>query len=151
VSCTSLGDRTAAWCCWRAEIIDNSQHSGSCSVGVAVLLSSLALPLLLLGLLGSLLLLLLALALGLLLGGLLLVVLALLGLLGGSLRLLAGGRNSRGGQDFGGRGGLCKRCGLDIGPVEVLVLSVPLGRCLLVGTAEFLVVLVLRASISNLL
>lgn len=146
MSCTSLVNRTAAWCCRRAEIIDNSQHSRSYSVRVAVLLSGLALPLLLLGLLSGLLLLLLALALGLLLGGLLLVVLALLGLLGGSLGLLTSGCNSRCSKDLGGRGGLGKRCGLDVGPVEVLVFGVPLGGCLLVGAAEFLVKLAMRAS-----
>jgi hypothetical protein len=102
MSCTSLGDRTTAWCCWRAEIFDISQHSSSCSVGVAVLLSSLALPLLLLGLLGGLLLLLLALALRLLLGSLLFVVLALLRLLVSSLGLLARGCNSRGSKNLGG-------------------------------------------------
>lgn len=139
--CTSLVDRTTAWCCWRAEVIDNSQRSGSCSIGVAVRISSLALPLLLLGLLGGLLLLLLALALRLLFSGLLLVVLALLGLLGGSLRLFTGGCDSRSGKNLGGRGGLGKRCRLDVSPVEVLVLSVPLGGGLLVGAAEFLVML----------
>lgn len=151
VSCTSLVDRTTAWCCWRAEIIDNSQHSRSCSVGVAVILSSLALPLLLLGLLCGLLLLLLALALGLLFGSLLLIVLALLGLLGCGLRLLASGCNSGGGKNLGGRSGLGKRCGLDVGPVEVLVLGVPLSGGLLVGAAKFLVVLAVRAGLSRTL
>ena len=146
MSCTSLGDRTTAWCCWRAEITDNSQRSSRCSVGVTVLLSSLALPLLLLGLLGGLLLFLLALALSLLLGGLLLVVFALLGLLGGKLGLLASGCDSGCSKNLGGRGGLGKRCGLDVGPVEVLVLGVPLGRCLLVGATKFLNELVMRAN-----
>jgi hypothetical protein len=72
-------------------------------------------------------------------------VLALLGLLGGSLGLLTGRCNSRGSEDLGGRGRLSKRCGLDVSPVEVLVLSVPLGGCLLVGATKFLNESALRA------
>ena len=64
-------------------------------------------------------------------------MLALLGLL---LRL-AGGGDRWSSKDLGGRGGLCERSGLNVGPVEVLVLGVPLGRGLLVGATEFLVML----------
>lgn len=140
LSCTSLVVRTTASRCWRAEIIDTSQHKCSCSVRVAVALGRLALPLLLLGLLGRLLLLLLALAFSLLLGRLLLVVLALLGLLRRSagLSLLAGRGDGRGGKNLSGGGGLGKRCRLDIGPVQVLVFRGPLGGSLLVGAAKFL-------------
>ena len=73
-------------------------------------------------------------------------MLALLGLLGGSagLRLLTSGSNSGSCEDLGGRGCLGERRRLDIGPVEVLVLGVPLGGSLLVRAAEFLVMLALH-------
>ena len=130
---------------------NDSQQIRSCSVRIAVALSRLALPLLLLGLLGRLLLLLLALALGLLLGRLVLIVLALLGLLRG-LSLLTSRGNGRGSEDISGRSGLGDRRRLDIGPVQVLVLGGPLGGGLLVGAAKFLLMLALRVSckISNL-
>jgi hypothetical protein len=64
-------------------------------------------------------------------------MLALLGL----LLDLTGGGDRWSSKNLGGRGGLCKRSGLNVGPVEVLVLGVPLGRGLLVGATEFLVTL----------
>lgn len=122
-------------------------------VGVAVRIT-LALLLVLLGglfgLLRSLLFLLLALALGLVLVGLIVTVtaaLALLALLVGlsfRLGLLSGGEtrrwDCRSGENLRGRSCLGKgsRGAVDVVPVEVLVLSVPLGRSLVVGTTEFL-------------
>jgi len=114
----------------------------NCLVGIAVRIATLALPLLLLsgllGLLLLLLLLLLALALSLVLGALLLVVvLALLAL--ALLRVLSCGGNGGGSKNLGSRGRECQGCRRAvIGPVKVLVLGVPLGGGLLVGTTEFL-------------
>lgn len=123
-------------------------------VGVAVRITLALLLVLLLGLGGllrSLLLLLLALALGLVFIALLLALttaLALLALLVGDLGFRLGlfGRcetrcgDGRSGEDLGGGRGLSNRCGsaLNVVPVEVLVLGVPLGRSLVVGAAEFL-------------
>lgn len=123
-------------------------------VGVAVRIILALLLVLLLGLGGllrSLLLLLLALALGLVFITLVVTVttaLALLALLVGDLsfRLSLFGRcetscgDSRSGEDLGCGGGLSDRCGsaIDVVPVEVLVLGVPLSGSLVVGAAEFL-------------
>ena len=64
-------------------------------------------------------------------------MLALLGL----LLDLTGGGDRGSGKNLGGRGSLCERGRLNVGPVEILVLGVPLGRSLLVGATEFLSVL----------
>jgi hypothetical protein len=122
-------------------------------VGVAVRIILALLLVLLLGLGGllrSLLLLLLALALGLVFITLVVAVttaLALLALLVGDLgfRLSLFGRcetscgDSRS-EDLGCGGGLSDRCGsaIDVVPVEVLVLGVPLSGSLVIGAAEFL-------------
>jgi hypothetical protein len=79
-------------------------------------------------------------------------MLALLGLLGSSagLGLLTGGdacgRDGRGSKNIRCGSGLGKSgSGVYIGPVEILVLGVPLGGGLLVGTAEFLSILALSS------
>jgi membrane protein implicated in regulation of membrane protease activity len=113
----------------------------NCLVRIAVRIAALALPLLLLGgllgLLLLLLLLLLALALSLVLGALVLVVLALLAL--ALLRVLSCRGDGRGSKNLGSRSCKCQgRRRAVVSPVEVLVLGVPLGGGLLVGTAEFL-------------
>jgi hypothetical protein len=131
------------------------------SVRVRVV-AALALALLLLRLLGGLLFLLLALALRLVLGRLIIVFVTALALLaalavnvhrsasfGFSLGLISGtetsGWDSRCSENLGGGGGWCDwERGTIIGPLEVLVLSVPLGGSLLIGTAEFLVKSALR-------
>ena len=48
--------------------------------------------------------------------------------------------DSRSGEDLGRGGGLSDRCGsaIDVVPVEVLVLGVPLSGSLVIGAAEFL-------------
>ena len=125
-------------------------------VGVAVI-AALALPLILLcSLLRSLFFLLLTLAFSFVLINLLfgiasaLALLALLLSIGSSVGLGLGlGLFSRAESSRGDRGssknfrsgcGLSKGCGsaVNVGPVEVLVLSVPLSRSLVVGTTEFL-------------
>jgi hypothetical protein len=116
----------------------------------------LALALLLLRLLGGLLLLLLALALSLVLGRFVIVFVTALALLAAlavnvhcsasfsfSLCLFgrteASGRDGRRGQDLSSRGGWSYwECCTIIGPLEVLVLGVPLRGSLLIWTAEFL-------------
>jgi hypothetical protein len=120
-------------------------------VGVAVIAALALLLVLLCGLLRSLFFLLLALALSLVLVSLLFSItsaLALLALLlsirssvGLDLSLDLSSRCDRGSsEDVESRCGLSQRCGgaVNVGPVEVLVLSVPLGRSLVVGTTEFL-------------
>jgi hypothetical protein len=127
-------------------------------VGVAVRIT-LALLLVLLGglfcLLCSLLFLLLALALGLVFIAFIVTVttaLALLALLVGDLGFRLGligrgktrGGDSRSGENLRCGCGFSNRCGsaIDVVPVEVLVLGVPLGRSLVIGTAKFLDLLV---------
>lgn len=111
------------------------------SIAVAFGVAALALPLLflcgLLGLLGSLLFLLLALALGLLLG-VFLVVIGLLALLVLDLLLCASWWDGRSSGNISSRSDLGDGSILNVVPVEVLVLGIPFGWGLLVGTTEFL-------------
>lgn len=120
------------------------------SVGVGVAILGLLLLLLrsLLRLLGGLFFLLLLLALRLVFTILVIIFTAALALFALAVDfhgILASRCNRGSGQDVGSRCGLRDRCGsaINVAPVKVLVLSVPLGRCLLIRSAKFLGSLVL--------